>query len=83
MFYCGDYDDLLEDSLIEELEWLKEEFEFLFNSRKHHPTEKDKQLANQMIENVFNKIDFLDDSRISDLLIEALENIEYNFPKFF
>ncbi|MFX1313908.1 MAG: hypothetical protein ACFFHD_15060 [Promethearchaeota archaeon] len=83
MFYCGDYEDLLEDSLIEELEWLKEEFEFLFKSRKHHPTDKDKQLANQMIENVFNKIDFLDDKQINNFFIEALENIEHNFPKFF
>ncbi|MFX0032732.1 MAG: hypothetical protein ACFE8E_06415 [Candidatus Hodarchaeota archaeon] len=83
MYYCGDYDDLLEDSLIEELEWLREEFELLFKFKRQHPSIKDKQLANQMIEIIVNRMKFSDDKRINEILIEAIEKIEYNFPELF
>ncbi|MFW9772888.1 MAG: hypothetical protein ACFFB4_14310 [Promethearchaeota archaeon] len=83
MYYCGDYDDLLEDSLIEELEWLREEFDLLFKFKKHNTSDKDKQLANQMIKIIINKVKFSDDKRINEILIEAIEKIEYNFPELF
>ena len=83
MYYHGDYDELFEDSLVEELEWLKEEFEFLFKSEKHYSTEKDKQLANQIIKNILEKLDFSDDDRINELLIKTLETLHFNFPGLF
>ena len=83
MYYHADYDELLEDSLIEELEWLKEEFEFLFKSEKYCSTEKDKQLANQIIENILKKLDFSGDNRINELLIKTLETLHFNFPDLF
>lgn len=83
MYYCGDYDDLLEDSLIEELEWLREEFELLFKPKRQNLSDKDKELANQMIQIIVNKMNFSDDKRINEILIEAIEKIEYNFPELF
>ncbi|MFX1496105.1 MAG: hypothetical protein ACFFBH_01125 [Promethearchaeota archaeon] len=83
MYYCGDYDDLLEDSLIEELKWLQEEFALLFKFRKQDTSEKDKRLANQMIEIIVNRVKYSDNKRINEILIEGIEKIEYKFPGLF
>lgn len=83
MYYCGDYDDLLEDSLIEELEWLQEEFELLFKFKRQNTLEKDKRLANQMIEIIVNRVKSSDDKRINEILFEGIEKIGYKFPELF
>ena len=38
------YHEILEENLVIDLEWLKEEFDILFNSKIGEPTERDRKL---------------------------------------
>ena len=54
------YYEILEENLREELEWLKEEFNILFKSKMEKYTNKDKRIANDIldyiIENTSHKV---------------------------
>jgi len=83
MFVHGDYNDILENSLEEELNWLKEEFDFLFKFKKHNYSEKDIQIANKIIDSIIKSVDLSDNNRILDLLSDTLEAIAREYPDFF
>jgi len=77
----GDYDAILETCLIGDLEWLEEEFKYLF--RKGKITQVDKVLAAQIIDNVIESINFAENEKMLNLLSRALENISRAYPEFF
>lgn len=83
MFVHGDYNDILENCLEEELNWLKEEFDFLFKFKKRNYTEKDIQIANKIIDSIIKSVDLSDNNRILDLLSDTLEAIAREYPDFF
>jgi hypothetical protein len=77
------YNEILEESLREELMWLKEEFNVLFSSRNEEFTEKDKEIANAIMDFVLENTHAYDNIILYNLLFEAIENIEKLFPKLF
>ena len=83
MFLYGDYNDILEDSLIQKLNWLKEEFYYLFKFRQHKYNQKDKELAHQIIENFIESVNPSDCKGINDLLLETVEAIEKKYIGLF
>ena len=83
MFLYGDYNDILEDSLIQKLNWLEEEFYYLFKFRQHKYNQKDKELAQQIIKNFIESVIPSDNKRMNELLLETVEAIEKNYIGLF
>jgi hypothetical protein len=83
MFLYGDYNDILEDSFIQKLDWLKEEFYFLFKFKQHKYNQKDRELAHQIIENFIESVNSSDDNRMHELLLETVETIEKKYTGLF
>jgi len=83
MFLYGDYDNILEESLIQKLNWFKEEFYYLFKFRQHKYNQKDKELARQIIENFIESVNPSDNKGINDLILETVEAIEKKYIGLF
>jgi len=83
MFVHGDFEDILESYLEEKLNWLREEFDFLFKFKKNNYTDKDIQIANKIIDSIIKSVDLSDNNRILDLLSDNLEVIAREYPEFF
>jgi hypothetical protein len=79
----GDFDEILEENLVKELEWLRNEFEVLFEFKREKFSENDIKLAHKIIENFVNNINILDDNRLIELISEALKDLEQNYPELF
>jgi hypothetical protein len=83
MFVHGDFEDILESCLEERLNWLREEFDFLFKFKNNNYTDKDIQIANKIIDSIIKSVDLSDNNRILDLLSDTLEIIAREYPEFF
>ena len=83
MFLYGDYNDILEESLIQKLNWLKEEFYYLFKFRQHKYNQKDKELAQRIIEIFIESVNPSDNKGINDLIVETVEAIEKKYIGLF
>ncbi len=83
MFLYGDYNDILEDSLIQKLNWLTEEFYYLFKFRQHKYNQKDKELAHQIIKNFIESVNPFNIKRLNELLLETVEAIEKKYIGLF
>ena len=79
MFLYGDYNDILEDSFIQKLNWLKEEFYYLFKFRQHKYNQKDKELAHQIVKNFIENVNPSGNKRMNELLAETVEVIEKKY----
>ncbi|MFW9882322.1 MAG: hypothetical protein ACFFG0_55375 [Candidatus Thorarchaeota archaeon] len=77
------YHEILEEDLVIELEWLREEFELLFDSKIEKHTEVDKRIANDILDYVLENIDVDGDIRLLALFEEVLEQIEKRYSKLF
>jgi hypothetical protein len=77
------YHEILEEFLEKELDWLKEEFEVLFQSKIKNYTEKDKKLANNILDYILENTYVYDNIILINLLNEALENIEKKYINLF
>ena len=77
------YHEILEENLIEELEWLKEEFIILFKSKVQKYTEKDKMTANRILDYAMDNVYVYDSMILLTLFTEAIENIERMYPNLF
>ena len=80
---AGDYENMLKDGLIQKLNWLEEEFSFLFNSKKRNFSQKDRDLANEIIKNMTENINCTEDVRIKELFIDTLNSIKSIYPELF
>ncbi len=81
----GDYEKILEDNLKEELEWLEQEFEFLFKQKrlKNSYTKEDISIGNQILDNIIDNIKLNKSEELLNLLAMTLNKIEQTFPEFF
>ena len=77
------YREVMEELLRKELEWLREEFEILFKSKMEGYTEKDKKIANDILDYILENNYVYDNIRLLNLLNEVIENIEKKFPDLF
>ncbi|MFX1280094.1 MAG: hypothetical protein ACFFA3_11800 [Promethearchaeota archaeon] len=77
------YYEVLEESLIEELEWLKEEFLILFKSKAGNYTEREKITANEILDYVMENMYVYDNMIFLTLFTETIENIEKMYPNLF
>ena len=77
------YHEILEEELVIELEWLREEFEILFNTKMEEHTEKDKRIANDVLDYILENTDVDGNIGLLDLLDEVLNRIEKCYPRLF
>ncbi|MHA1460764.1 MAG: hypothetical protein ACTSO8_04720 [Promethearchaeota archaeon] len=83
ILYARDYENMLQDSLIQKLSWLEEEFSFQFKFKKRKYSQKDKDLANQIIENAAESNNYSENDRMKELLIDTLKSIKSIYPELF
>ena len=83
ILYAGDYENMLKDSLIQKLSWLEEEFSFIFNSKKRNFSQKDRDLANQIIKNITKSANYSESVRMKKLLTDTLKSIKNTYPELF
>jgi hypothetical protein len=76
----GDFEELLEDQILHDLNWVKEEFEFLFKFKNNTYTKNDIALANNIIDNLIKSLNGNISDRLVDLLSETIEGIERTYP---
>ena len=77
------YYEILEEDLVMELEWLKEEFEVLFDSKIENVTEMDKKIATDLLIYILENTDVHDNFILLDVLEEATNIIEKSYPTLF
>ena len=77
------YHEIIEENLLEELEWLKEEFIMLFKSKALKYTEGDRMTANSILDYVMDNMYVNDSMILLTLFTETIENIEKMYPNLF
>ncbi len=80
MKVMGDFEDIIETNVIHELEWLREEFDYLFRFKKDRLSQKDIEIANQIIDCVINHYSGTLDDKTVDLLSKSIEAIVKCYP---
>ena len=83
ILYAGDYENMLRNSLIQKLNWLEEEFSFIFNVKKRNYSQKDRDLAIQIIKNITKSFNYSESVRMKELLTDTLKSIKINYPELF
>ena len=73
-------DDLIEDTIADELLWLREEFDFLFRFKKNNYSEMDNDLANNIIESTISRLSGNIDDKLVDLLSNVIESVVSTYP---
>jgi len=77
------YHDILEENLVLEMEWLKEEFEILFESKREEVTVKDKKIANDLLNYILENANVHDNFILLNVMDEITTNIEKSYPSLF
>ncbi|MFW9969387.1 MAG: hypothetical protein ACFFDF_04240 [Candidatus Odinarchaeota archaeon] len=77
------YHEILEENLKDELIWLIEEFQILFKSKMENFSEKDKILANHILDYVLNNTSAYESIKLYNSLFDAIQNIEKLYPGLF
>ncbi len=79
----GDYEKILEDNLRSELDWLEEEFNFLFKSKKEKYTQHEINMGSMILDKVIDNIKTNHSEELLNLLAVTLNKIEHTYPQFF
>jgi len=79
----GNYDELIENNLKDELSWLEEEFSILFKFKKKKYTKEDFQCGSMILGNVIDHIKTTNNEQLLNLLAITLTRIEHSYPDFF
>ncbi|MFX1380312.1 MAG: hypothetical protein ACFFA4_14590 [Promethearchaeota archaeon] len=74
------YYEILEENLREELIWLTEEFRIMFKPKIDNYNEKDKKIANEILDYILDNTYVYDNIKLYNLLFDAIENLEKNYP---
>jgi hypothetical protein len=77
------YHEILEENLIVELEWLKEEFEILFQVKLEKYTILDVDTANRILDYFLESRYEYDNTMLLNLLDKVKEDIEKMYPDLF
>ena len=82
MRVSGNFEKILEDNLLEELEWLEDEFKLLFKDKKNF-TKDDISLGNSILDKMLDSIQSQDNEDVLNMLAITLNRIEQTYPDFF
>ena len=82
MRVSGNFEKILENNLLEELEWLEDEFKLLFKDKKNF-TKDDISLGNSILDRLLDSIKSSDKEDVLNMLAITLNRIEQTYPDFF
>ncbi|MHA2283455.1 MAG: hypothetical protein ACXAC5_21655 [Promethearchaeota archaeon] len=77
------YHEILEEDLVVEIEWLKEEFEILFKSKIKKHSKMDKKIAHDLLIYILENIDVHENFLLLNLLEDATNIIENVYRPLF
>ena len=77
------YHEVLEEDLVVEMEWFKEEFEILFKSKIEKFTQVDRKIANDLLNYILENTDVHDNFLLLNILDDVTNNIEKTYPTLF
>lgn len=87
MEYCKnlnlDFQDLLDDYFFDELEWLTNEFNYLFKQRETKYTKSDLEIANHIIRKMSENILISNSDRAVELISWTIEKIKLEYTELF
>jgi len=83
ILHSTDYENTLNDALVQKLNWIEEEFNFQFKSKKTKFSQKDRDLANRIINNITEIVNCSEDIRMKQLLVDTLKSIKNIYPELF
>jgi hypothetical protein len=83
MSISTNYDKILEDAKKGELEWIEEEFDFLFKNKNGKCSEIDKSTANRILHSAKQNLDMIRNDKLMVILTKTLECIEQKYPELF
>lgn len=78
-----DYDRILQDNLKDELEWLLDEFEALFKSKKDKYSQEDIKIGHKILDQIIDGIKANTSEELLNLIAITLNKIESTYPEFF
>ncbi len=73
--------EIVEENLVIDLEWLIEEIEILFDSKIGNYTEIDKKIANDVLDYFLEITDIDSNIVLLNFLDEVVESVEKQYPK--
>ena len=79
MMSISKINEILVENLEIDLEWLKEEFEILFESKMGNHTEMQKKIANDVLDSFLENADVEGNIVLFIFLDEVVENIEKKY----
>ena len=77
------YHEILEENLMMELEWLKEEFEVLFDSKIEKLSGMDKKIAKDLLNYILENTDIHENLLLHNMLEVETNIIEKSYPALF
>jgi len=78
-----DFKDLLDDYLFDELEWLTNEFNYLFKEKESNYSKVDLEIANHIIKKI-SEINFISNNeRAEELITWTIEKIKLEYNELF
>jgi len=70
----------LKENILKNLDWLVEEFNFLFKIKNQKYCLDDKILANQITACFSESLDFTSDEKLNEMLLNRLKTLEVLYP---
>ena len=87
MEYCKnlnlDFEDLLDDYFFDELEWLTNEFNYLFKERETNYNKSDLEIANHLIRKISEINLISNNERAVELISWTIEKIKLEYSELF
>ncbi len=77
------YHEILEENLVLEMEWFKEELEILFKPKMGKFTLMDKKIANDHLNYILENADVYENFILLNVLDEATESIKKTYSTLF
>ncbi len=81
MMSISKINEIVEENLVIDLEWLIEEIEILFDSKIGNYTEIDKKIANDVLDYFLEITDIDSNIVLLNFLDEVVESVEKQYPK--
>ncbi len=80
MEFLENFKELLEKNIVEDLNWLEEEFKTLFGELDINNNSKRNDLAKRILEVFVNNLNLNNNQKVLDLLNQTIRRIDMNFP---
>ena len=82
MNLSADYDKILQETVLQDLEWHEKELDELYGDRNTDLSIKEIKIANQIVNRLTTSFNIRENENLISHLAEAIERIKEKFPEF-